>query len=103
MKEKDTARAIVKDLCQRDHITGEIAYQTKNKAVIEIELLTKKYCYEEEVPLLSPNKKKLKHKDRFKQTLEFIDPKVIDNTLDHVDGEVLNRTIQPCWWLNISQ
>lgn len=68
MKAIDDARAIVKDNCQRDLVTGEIAYEKSKESTIERAL---KVRFEGLVPT---------------------------HALAHEDGEVLNRAILPCWW-----
>lgn len=97
IRERDTARAIVKDLCQRDPVSGEISFQQKKKAQITNVLLAVKYVVETECPNLSPNVKR-KHIDRYVSDWFEIDVSTVDAVLQREDGEVLNRAILPCWW-----
>lgn len=92
MKQKDTARAIIKDLNPRDPVTGEIIYDKANESKVKTELLTGKYCVEKEKRFDSPY---VKNKPE-KQWLD-IDPEIFDD-FSFAQGEVLNRSSEPCWW-----
>lgn len=91
-KEKDAARAIVKDLSHRDPVTGEVTFDPKLKGNIHTALLSGKYRVEVET-VISPHVK-----PRTEKFWLDIDCDVADLVLDREEGEVLNRAVEPCWW-----
>jgi hypothetical protein len=84
-KEADTIRGIVKDLNQRDLLTGEIIYSKENEKSVKAALAAGTFACEDwrgdkqQVPLSS---------------------NLISKIVAYEYGEVLNRAIEPCWWLS---
>lgn len=98
MSEIDTARSIVRNLSPQNIESGEIVYDRKNEKIIERVLLGTKYRFETDdpAPRNNPLSKHVKQKTHF--DYEFIGVPVIERALLHVDSEVLNCSIEPCWW-----
>jgi ATP-dependent 26S proteasome regulatory subunit len=93
MAEIDTAKDIIRNLNQRDLLTGEITFnQTNNSTVIQT--LTKtQYSLDRDIPGANKHCKRQTERVWFNFDLD------VDNlllTFEH--GEVLNRPIEPCWW-----
>ena len=89
--ETDTIRGIVKDLNQRDLLTGEIIYRRENEATIKEALASGTYLVE----VARPENKHIKSKP------ERIVLPISQEAIDRINfeyGEVLNRGIVPCWW-----
>jgi len=86
MKERDTARSIVKNLCTRDLTTGEITYQSKLEPQIKSALIAGQYCIEKEVFSNSPH-----YKQQVEKIWYNIDLAVVDKIMQFMPGEVLNR------------
>jgi hypothetical protein len=92
--EKDTIHSIIKDNCQRDQVTGEIGFKKENITSIHKGLHDGKYQIEKEPLLKSPH---LKGKTE-KIWLDINQDLAYDLVEQLVEGEVLNRACQPCWW-----
>jgi len=92
-KEEDTVRSIIKDLNQRDPVTGEIAYDHANTSEIKHAILTGVYCYEEPARFASPH-----CPAKTEKVWASIDKKFVETLSDFEQGELLNRALNPCWW-----
>ncbi len=90
--QKDAIRGIIKDLNQRDLLTGEIIYRKDNEQAIKVALAVGTYSVE--VPQFES--KHLK-KSPEKIVMPF-EQAIIDQVFKCEYGEVLNRAIEPCWW-----
>lgn len=95
--QKDTIRGIIKDNCRRDNVTGEIAYNPKDKSNIECALVGEQYRIEKQLAQNSPYEKHLKTKTE--KTWSPINQDFAANMLAGLsEGEVLNRAVSPRWW-----
>lgn len=89
--ESDTIRGIVKDLNQRDLLTGEIIYCQTNEAAVKQALAIGVYSIE----VAHIESKHVKSKPE--RILLPISQEAIDQ-INFEYGEVLNRAVEPCWW-----
>jgi hypothetical protein len=95
--EQDTIRGVFKDNCNRDLLTGEIAYDPKHRAAIQQALVDSQYRTEKTYP-----SKNVHVKGRTEKEWHNVDTVLAAGMLDSlVEGEVLNRASCPCWWLSV--
>jgi hypothetical protein len=95
--QKDTIRGIIKDNCRRDNVTGEIAYNPKDKANIESALVGEQFRVEKQVAQGSVYEKHLKVKTE--KIWNPINQDLANSVLAGLEaGEVLNRAVVPRWW-----
>jgi hypothetical protein len=90
--QKDAIRGIIKDLNQRDLLTGEIIYRRENEFAIKQALACGTYTVE--VPAFE-SKHLLKSPEK---TVLPLDQSLVNQVVKYEYGEVLNRAIEPCWW-----
>lgn len=97
MAEKDTIRGIIKDNCRRDNVTGEIAYNPRDKSNIEAALVGEQFRIEKQVAAGSVYEKHLKVKTE--KIWNPINQELASDVLSAIEaGEVLNRAVTPRWW-----